>query len=68
VRNIVTETVKNQNLRLAATAAKKRTVTLTNLITIEDVKGFKLDKDADSIFTKKGIGFQKRPHGMADNS
>ncbi len=58
VRGIVTEVIKNQNLRLAATAIDKRTKTAINTITLEDVKTFKLDK-ADFIFNKKTIGFKK---------
>ncbi len=58
VRGIVTEVIKNQNLRLAATAIDKRTKTTINTITLEDVKTFKLDK-ADFIFNKKTIGFKK---------
>ena len=59
VRGIVTETIKNQNLRLAATPIKKRTKTSINTITLEDVKSFKLSKE-DLVFQKKTIGFRSR--------
>ena len=59
VRSIVGETIKNQNLRLAATPAKKRDNTIINTITLDDVKSFKLDKQ-DSLFEKKTIGFRSR--------
>lgn len=58
VRGIVTEVIKNQNLRLAATAIDKRTKAAINTIILEDVKTFKLDK-ADFLFNKKTIGFNK---------
>jgi len=58
VRSVVTEVIKNQNLRLAATAIDKRTKATINTITLEDVKTFKLDKN-DFIFNKKTIGFKK---------
>ncbi len=58
VRGVVSEVIKNQNLRLAATAIDKRTKTAINTIILEDVKTFKLDK-ADFIFNKKTIGFKK---------
>lgn len=63
VRNIVTEAVKNQNLRLSAMPKSKRTKRLIKQLTMADVDCFKLDKDADVIFTRKAIGFQKRAQG-----
>ncbi|MEM6725865.1 MAG: AAA family ATPase, partial [Bacteroidota bacterium] len=42
VRNLVTEAVKNQNLRLSQLSKKQRTKDMINLLTIEDVKGFVL--------------------------
>jgi len=57
VRNIVTEVIKNQNLRLAALAKSKRTKAAIQTITLDDVKTFKLDKD-DFVFNKKTIGFR----------
>ena len=59
VRSIVGEAIKNQNLRLAATPAKKRTKNSIHTITLEDVQSFKLNKE-DSVFTKKTIGFRSR--------
>jgi len=63
VRNIVTEAVKNQNLRLSALPKTKRTKRAVKQLTMADVECFKLDKDADIIFTRKAIGFQKRALG-----
>jgi len=57
VRNIITEVIKNQNLRLAALPTTKRTKTAIQTITLEDVSTFKLDKD-DFVFNKKTIGFR----------
>jgi len=59
VRTIVTEAIKNQNLRLAATPVKKRTKTAIDTITLEDVQSFKLSKE-DLVFKKKTIGFRSR--------
>lgn len=59
VRGIVGEAIKNQNLRLAATPAQKRTKTGINTITLEDVQSFKLSKE-DLVFEKKTIGFRSR--------
>jgi len=59
VRTIVTEAIKNQNLRLAATPAKKRTKTAIDTIILEDVESFKLSKE-DLVFKKKTIGFRSR--------
>ncbi len=63
VRNVVTEAVKNQNLRLSALPKSKRTKKAIHQLTMADVECFKLDKDADVIFTRKAIGFQKRAMG-----
>ncbi len=59
VRNIVTEAIKNQNLRLARLDEKKRTAKNINLLTIEDLSTFKMDKDG-FIFNKKTIGFKNK--------
>ncbi len=56
VRNIVTESIKNQNLRLAAQHDKLGSRTNTNVITFEDVKTFTMDKGAFE-FSRKAIGF-----------
>ncbi|MFH0865826.1 MAG: AAA family ATPase [Bacteroidota bacterium] len=42
VRNVAAEAVKNQNLRMAATAAEKRTPEMIVTITLEDVKEFEV--------------------------
>ncbi len=60
VRNIITEVVKNQNLRLATLAKIERTSDMIAVITIDDVQHLRLDKDSDSLSNKKTIGFQKK--------
>jgi len=64
VRNIVTEAIKNQNLRLAELPPKERLHTSVNVLTLDDVSTFKLDK-TDFIFNKKTIGFQRRGGSQA---
>ncbi len=59
VRNIVTDIVKNQSLRLASIPAEERDPNIINLITYEDVATLKLSHD-DDIFNKKSIGFRKK--------
>jgi SpoVK/Ycf46/Vps4 family AAA+-type ATPase len=59
VRNVILEVIKNQNLRLSAVLKAERSPEMTNLITIDDLQSFKLDKDSDVFFQKKTIGFQK---------
>jgi len=59
VRTVVTDVIKNQNLRLAASPVDKRTKAALNTIILEDVKPFKLDKN-DFIFNKKTIGFKTK--------
>ena len=59
VRNIVTEAIKNQNLRLAALSKEARADTPDNLLTIEDVNSFKTDTSTFD-FNKKTIGFRRR--------
>lgn len=58
VRNIVSDTIKNQNLRLSSLTKKDQKTASKELITLEDVSKFKLDK-SDFIFNKKSIGFKK---------
>ncbi|MCP3933072.1 MAG: AAA family ATPase [Bacteroidetes bacterium] len=58
VRNIVNETIKNQNLRLAAMGTDDREKSSTHLLTLEDVESFKLDKSG-FLFNKKTIGFKR---------
>ncbi len=57
VRQVVTEAIKNQNLRLAELPTAQREAHL-HLLTLEDVQSFKLSHD-DSVFAKRGIGFRK---------
>jgi len=57
VRSVVADTIKIQNLRLAALSAADREEHDLNLIGIEDVEKFKLDKDG-FLFNKKTIGFR----------
>lgn len=61
VRNLVSEAIKNQNLRLASLEHDKRTEDMINQLTLEDVTSFKMDKDADTFFAKKTIGFKTKP-------
>ncbi len=64
VRNVVTEAIKNQNLRLAAKGTEQNLSEMINVLLIEDVECFKLDKGADAIFTKKTMGFKPKTMGM----
>ncbi len=57
VRNIVTEIIKNQNLRLAALSLEDRKLFGANELLLEDVNTFKLDKSG-FIFNRKTIGFK----------
>lgn len=59
VRQIVAEAIKNQNLRIANLPQQEREKISPNVLILDDVATFKLDKE-DAIFTKKRIGFQKR--------
>lgn len=63
VRNVVTEAIKNQNLRLAMMPTGVRTPEMINVLLPEDVENFKLDKSADTIFNKKTIGFRALSQG-----
>ena len=58
VRQIVTEAIKNHNLRLSKLPTDQRSKQKDNLLTIEDVSHFKLDKSG-FVFNKKTIGFKK---------
>ncbi|MEM9824163.1 MAG: AAA family ATPase [Bacteroidota bacterium] len=62
VRNVVTEAVKNQNLRLAALSVTERENTSTQILTLADVSALKMKND-DFIFNKKRIGFKGRSKG-----
>jgi SpoVK/Ycf46/Vps4 family AAA+-type ATPase len=55
VRQVVLETIKNQNLRLAK--SKSRSKAKGHTIELEDVSTFTFDKDRLSVFQRQGIGF-----------
>ncbi|MEM6965016.1 MAG: AAA family ATPase [Bacteroidota bacterium] len=59
VRKVVVEAVKNMNLRLAELPEKDRNPEIQFVLTLEDVKNFKLNT-TDFIFNKKKIGFGKK--------
>ena len=58
VRSIVLEAIKAHNLRLAALSPEDRDKNPPNILTLEDVKGLKMDK-SDFLFNKKSIGFRR---------
>lgn len=58
VRSIVLEAIKAHNLRLAALSPEDRDKNPPNILTIDDVKGLKMDK-SDFLFNKKSIGFRR---------
>lgn len=60
VRGVVQEIVKNQHLRLAALPPEDRSAISVNILTLEDVASFQLDK-SEAVFTKKTIGFRRAP-------
>ncbi len=62
VRNIVSEAIKQQNLRIAGLPKSKRKDVSLTLLTLEDVSSFKLDK-SDFLFNKKTIGFRQQSSG-----
>ena len=57
VRKVVTEAIKKHNLRLASQPVADRNPAELNILTIEDVSEFKLDKSG-FLFNKKTIGFR----------
>ena len=59
VRNVVQEIIKNQNLRLAALPSEVRQDTPQNVLTLDDVASFKMDKSG-FLFNKKSIGFRTK--------
>ncbi len=67
VRNVVSEAIKKQNLRLAEIAKEQRDLEMTSVITLDDVATLKLDKEAGSIGNKKSIGFMHHKHDSGDN-
>lgn len=58
VRNVISEAVKNQNLRLATLEKIDRTDERINELTFEDVEMFKLNTEDDAIFVPKQIRFR----------
>jgi SpoVK/Ycf46/Vps4 family AAA+-type ATPase len=60
VRTVVTDAVKEQNLRLAALPAKDRTPELLRTVQLQDLQNFRMDKESDLLFIRKSIGFQKK--------
>jgi len=62
VRQVITEAIKNQNLRIAALSQEERENSSINLLTLEDVAQFKLSKEA-FLFDKKTIGFRRQTSG-----
>ncbi|MEY4107559.1 MAG: hypothetical protein RL181_1901 [Bacteroidota bacterium] len=67
VRGIITDAIKNQNLRLAALTPEDRPSVPANLLTFEDVALFKLDKSSFT-FEKKTIGFRRTGHASSENA
>ncbi|HFA50076.1 MAG TPA: AAA family ATPase [Bacteroidetes bacterium] len=59
VRQVVTEAIKNQNLRLAAMTLDERENISSNVLLIEDVGEFKLETSSLLFNNKKGIGFRR---------
>jgi len=59
VRQVVGEAIKNQNLRLAGLTNKNRDSASSNVLTLDDVASFRMDKE-DFLFNKQRIGFRKR--------
>ncbi len=59
VRQVMTEALKNMNLRLAAIPIESRSPDLINVLTLKDVEPFKLDKSG-FLFNKKSIGFRSK--------
>ncbi|MEP6796237.1 MAG: AAA family ATPase, partial [Saprospiraceae bacterium] len=58
VRQVVIESVKNQNLRLAVMKKEERTQDMLSTIIYDDVKEFELKDDG---FTRHVIGFKNKP-------
>lgn len=58
VRQVVTEAIKKQNLRLASLTPDERENISSNILLLEDVVDFKRDTSS-FIFNKKGIGFRR---------
>ncbi len=61
VRNIITDALKNQSLRLASIDPSERSDDMKHLLTYDDVKDFKTDKNSDKFYDKPSIGFRSKP-------
>jgi SpoVK/Ycf46/Vps4 family AAA+-type ATPase len=59
VRQIVEDAVKKHNLRLANIAPEQRDPAEGNILTMNDLESFKLDK-SEFVFNRKSIGFGTR--------
>ncbi|MEM9847097.1 MAG: AAA family ATPase [Bacteroidota bacterium] len=59
VRQVVTEAIKNQNLRISSLPKQEREKVSANVLTLDDVATFNLSNE-DNVFDKKRIGFRKR--------
>lgn len=57
VRQVVMDTVKNQNLRISVLKPEEREVVHT--ITLDDVATFTFEKDKLNLFVRRGIGYGK---------
>ena len=62
VRSIVSDAMKNHNLRLAALSEAERANVEANVLSLDDVSSFKMDKSG-FVFNKKTIGFRKKSGG-----
>jgi SpoVK/Ycf46/Vps4 family AAA+-type ATPase len=59
VRQVVSEAIKNQNLRLATMTAEEREGVSASVLAYEDVASFKLDT-REFTFSRKRLGFQNQ--------
>lgn len=64
VRTIVSDIIKQQNLRLSKLSKTKRTQKALKTITFADVNSLSFDKQKDVIYNKKTIGFERRRGGQ----
>lgn len=59
VRQVVLETIKNQNLRLANSKSHQIEPEGIHTIRLDDVASFTFDKDKLNLFVRRGIGYGK---------
>jgi len=64
VRGIVSDIIKQQNLRLSKLTKKQRTQKALKTITFDDVNNLSFDKEKDVIYNKKTIGFKRQRGGQ----